>query len=29
MHVYVEFTAPAEEYPEVRRIVDDIRVNTP
>jgi hypothetical protein len=29
VHVYVEFSAPAEEYPEVRRVVDDVRVNTP
>ena len=28
-HVYVEFSAPVEEYPEVRRLVDDVRVNTP
>ena len=29
VHVYAEFSAPAEQYPEVRKIVDDIRVNTP
>jgi hypothetical protein len=29
VHVYAEFSAPAEQYPEVLRIVDDIRVNTP
>ena len=28
-HVYVEFSAPVEEYPEVRRVVEDVRVNTP
>lgn len=28
-HVYVEFSAPADEYPEVRRVVEDVRVNTP
>lgn len=29
VHVYVEFSAPAEQYPEVRRVVEDVRVNTP
>lgn len=29
VHVYAEFTAPAEQYDEVRKVVDDIRRNTP
>lgn len=29
VHVYVEFSASAEQYPEVRRVVEDVRVNTP
>jgi hypothetical protein len=29
LHVYAEFTAPVDQYAEVRKVVDDIRVNTP
>jgi len=29
VHVYVEFSAPADQYAEVRKVVEDIRVNTP
>jgi len=29
VHVYAEFTAPAEQYEEIRKVVDDIRVTTP